>query len=335
MVLTEDRPELRLATVDDPVPTGDRVVLRVDGCGICGSDLHVAGLMGEAGTVLGHEITGTVEAHGPDADRDRWPVGTPVVARPLVGCGACSWCGAGRPDHCDQGGLVGFDVPGGFAELVAVPGRELFRAPAGGLGPAERSLVEPLAIARHALRRGGLERGEPILVLGGGPIGLAVTAWARALGAGTILISEPEATRRDLAVTLGADRTVDPTSDHLGLAAADALGGPPGLVVECSGVPSLIDEGMSQAAVDGRVLVVGICLAQDTFLPWYGIEKELDLRFSIYYGPEDFTDTIDALESGGLDATAMITETVDLPGLPERFARMVERPDAGKVVLLP
>ncbi|MEL7209369.1 MAG: alcohol dehydrogenase catalytic domain-containing protein, partial [Actinomycetota bacterium] len=186
-VLSENRPELELTTVDDPVPTGDDVVLAVEGCGICGSDLHVASAVGPPGTIMGHEITGVVEAHGPDADPDRWPVGRQVVARPFTGCGTCRWCEADRPDHCEHFGLVGLERAGGFAELVAVSGRELFDVPAT-LAAPERALVEPLAIARHALRRAGFVPGEPILVLGGGPIGLATTAWARALGDGPIVV---------------------------------------------------------------------------------------------------------------------------------------------------
>jgi 2-desacetyl-2-hydroxyethyl bacteriochlorophyllide A dehydrogenase len=333
-VLTDQRPELRLETVPDPEPEGDDVVLRVDGCGICGSDLHIAAAVGDPGAVLGHEITGTVEAHGPGADRDRWPIGTQVVARPLVGCGTCSWCTGGRPDHCDHSGLVGLDKPGGFAEMVTVSGRELFAAPTG-LAAAERALVEPMAVARHALRRGGFQPGEPVLVLGGGPIGLGITAWARTLGAGPIIVSEPTQVRRELATTLGADLVVDPTDTDLMAAVADELGEPPGLVVECSGAPGLIAEGIWQTAIDGRVLVVGICLTHDEIFPFFGIQKEVDVRFALYYGPEDFVDTIAALDDRSLDAASMITQTISLDELPARFAQMVAAPDAGKVVLVP
>lgn len=333
-VLTEERPVLALETVDDPEPTGDEVLLEVEGCGICGSDLHVAGMVGPPGTILGHEIAGTVAAHGPDADAERWPTGTSVVARPFTGCGTCHWCADDRPDHCEHFGLVGLEHPGGFAELVTVPGGELFAAPKG-LSGAERALVEPLAIARHALRRADFHPGEPLLVLGGGPIGLAVTAWARALGDGPVVLSEPSAVRREVAGTLGADITVDPTATDLMSAVADALGAPPGLVVECTGVPGLIGEATFQAAVDGRVLVVGICMATDEFFPWFALSKELDVRFAVFYRSQDFVDTIAALEDGSLEAASMITQTIGLADLPARFAQMVERPDAGKVVIVP
>jgi (R,R)-butanediol dehydrogenase/meso-butanediol dehydrogenase/diacetyl reductase len=187
VVLTEDRPTLRLEEVADPVAAGDEVVLTVDACGICGSDLHVAGQIGAPGTILGHEIAGTVAEVGPDVD-GRWTVGAPVVARPFIGCFDCRWCRSGRPDHCERFAFIGLERPGGFAERVAVSSHELFHAPAALTG-SDRALVEPLAIARRALRRAGLEPGEDVLVLGGGPIGLAVILWARALGAGSIAVS--------------------------------------------------------------------------------------------------------------------------------------------------
>lgn len=199
---------------------------------------------------------------------------------------------------------------------------------------AEQALVEPLAIARQTMRRAGFAPGEKVLVLGGGPIGLAVAAWARTLGAGAVLLSEPFDARRDLAVELGADHAVDPTTGELPAAIATHLGGPPTLVIECSGAPGLIGEAMMYAGPRGRVVVVGMLLDNDTFFPFFGLDKELDLRFSMFYDPVDYVDTLAALDDGSLDAATMITETVSLDALPERFALMAQRPDAGKVVLV-
>lgn len=335
-LLTADRPTLELATVGDPTPGASEVVLDVTACGICGSDLHVASAVGAVGTILGHEIAGRIAAVGLGVD-SAWAIGTPVVARPLTGCGQCVWCQKGRSDHCAQFALVGVDRPGGFAEQVVVSADELYRAPTSLSGP-EHALVEPLAIARRALRRADLRPGEDVLVLGGGPVGLAVVAWARALGAGTIVVSEPVEIRRALAQTLGANACIDPTavvdSDIDALVSAH-FASPPAVVVECTGAPGLIGQGLVHAAIDGRVIVVGICLATDQIFPWFGIQKELDVRFSLYYGREDFVETIGDLDSGRLVAAEMVTETVTLGQLPARFAEMVRTPDAGKVVLVP
>ncbi|MDH5236345.1 MAG: alcohol dehydrogenase catalytic domain-containing protein [Acidimicrobiia bacterium] len=332
-VLTGAPHELRLDDVATPEPESGEVIVRVDACGICGSDLHIAE-MGMEGPVLGHEIAGTIESLGPSVDPDTWVVGRSVAVRPTVGCHRCHWCDQGRPDHCAQFGLIGLDRFGGFAEHVAVPTQELYRLPATVTGP-EQALVEPLAVARQTLRRAAIAPGENVLVIGGGPIGLAVTAWAKVLGADQVLVSEPVEVRRRLAQTMGADHVIDPTQDDLTEAVTAHLGGPPPLVIECAGSPGRIGEAMEQAGARGRVVVVALLLAPDTIVPWFGLQKELDVRFAMYYDPVDFTDSLDALDTRAFDAAAMITDTVPLDELPDRFARMGERPDAGKVVLTP
>jgi (R,R)-butanediol dehydrogenase/meso-butanediol dehydrogenase/diacetyl reductase len=230
--------------------------------------------------------------------------------------------------------LIGQDRPGGFAELLVAPSQSLYAMP-GQISGADQALVEPLAVARRALRRGGLTAGENLLVLGGGPIGLAVTAWARTLGAGKIVVSEPLAPRRALAVRLGADLTLDPTTTDLGSFIADSLGEAPPLVIECSGATGLIGQGLLHTGIDGRVVVVGICLAMEEISPLLGLSKEVDLRFALYYAPEDWTDTLSAMAGGHLTAAEMITETIALDALPQRFAELVATPNAGKVVVLP
>ena len=324
--LTADRPNLEVVQLDDPRPAAGEALIRVVGCGVCGSDLHVASSMGAPGTVLGHEIAGVVEELG--AGVQAINVGAAVAVRPFVGCGQCAFCAAGRQDHCKSFEFIGVQRPGGFAEYTTASAAELFELPAS-VRAEDHALVEPFAVARRALRRAALVPGESMIVLGGGPIGLAITHWARALGAGRITVSDPLAQRRDLAVALGADAAVTP--DEIRDAAGD--GAP--LVVECSGKPRVLDQAMQLAAIDGRVAVVGICLANDTIFPWWGLQKELDVRFSLYYGREDFTDTIDAFASGALAPDGLVTETVGLDALPERFARLAAQGDAGKIVVTP
>ncbi len=333
-VLCEDRPRLEFAEVPTPAPAAGEVLVRVTGCGICGSDLHLASQLAEPGTVLGHEIAGEVFALGDGVEADRWALGTAVSVRPFAGCGRCAYCVAGRADHCAQFKLVGLERWGGFAEFVTARGDELFELPAS-VGRDEQPLVEPLAIVRHAFRRGQVSATDRVAVLGAGPIGLAAVAWARATGVDTVVVSEPSALRRDLASALGASAVVDPAAGPVGGAIAEASGGGPSVVIECSGRPGLIEQAIEVAAVDGRVVVVGICPQNDTIFPFWAMSKELDLRFCVYYGREDFLDTIDALDTHTLHAVPMVTETVGLEQLPERFARLERDPDAGKVIVRP
>lgn len=328
-------PDGRLETTDvyDPVPGPGQVVARVTACGICGSDLHIATAFGVAGTVMGHEIAGIIDRVGEGVEA-RWAPGMAVTARPFASCGHCTACLRGRADHCSKFQLLGFTRPGGFAELVALSSDELYALPASLTGP-EQALVEPLAVARHGLRRAGLLPGEALAVLGGGPIGLATTAWARALNAGPVLVSDPVARRRDLAKTLGADAVVDPNGQDLTEVCANALGGAPSLVMECSGKPGLIDQAMSLCEVDGRVAVVGACMRHDEIVPYTGLLKELDVRFALYYDREDFVDTLRALDDGSLVVDGLVTDVISLEALPEVFASLADGAETGKVVVAP
>lgn len=330
-ILTADRPNLAIADVADPVAGSGDVVVSVSGCGVCGSDLHVTSMLAAEGSILGHEIAGVIEDIG--AGVDGWRIGASVAVRPIAGCGRCDQCERGRPDHCPSFKLLGYDRAGGFAPFVSVDARELFALSAG-IDPVQQPLVEPLAVARRAARRAGLRSSDRVAILGGGPIGLAVAAWARTLGVERLLVSEPSPLRRDLAAALGAI-PADPTSAALGETVRAALGAAPTVVFECSGRAGLIQQAMELADVDARVVVVGICPSVDEFFPWTGISKELDVRFAIYYGREDFDETIAALDSHRLDAAAMVTEEINLDALPARFARLVREPDAGKVIVRP
>lgn len=331
-VLTGADGRLETTVVEDPVPGPGQVVARVRYCGICGSDLHIARLAG-AGVIMGHEIAGVVEEVGEGVD-GRWATGTPVTARPFASCGTCRWCQAGRPDHCRSFHLLGFTKPGGFAQRVLLSAEELFELPASLAGP-EQALIEPLAVALHGLRRVGLRGGEPLAVLGSGPIGLAVTAWARALGAGPIVVSDPVAGRRALGEVLGADMVVDPTTDDVAAACREALGTEPPVVLECSGQPGLIDQAMNLAGVEGRVGIIGVCMAPDTVVPFTGMQKELDVRFALYYDRQDFADTLGALDDGSLVVDGLVTDVIGLESLPDTFAMLMAGSDTGKVVVTP
>ena len=329
-VLTRPGGDLEIEELELPPLSAAEVLVDVSACGICGTDLHISRSVAAPGAILGHEIAGQVAEVGGDVTG--WAVGTPVAVRPFAGCGTCDWCVPGRADHCQQFQLLGLARPGGFAEQVAVPATQLFRLPATLSGP-EQALVEPAAVALHALRRVNLQAGQDVLVLGGGPVGLTVCAWARALGARRVIVSDPVAPRRELALALGADGVIDPSTGSPEEALANLANGAPQVVMECTGVPGVIGQGLALAGVGARIGVVGICLGSDSIWPYAGIQKELDLRFCIYYDSIDFTDTITALDEQTLKIESLITETVRLDALPRRFAELVENPGSGKVVI--
>src|SRR4051794_35074483 len=225
-VLNDDH-ELEVAEVSDPSPGPGELVLEVTACGICGSDLKLRPSM-PAGLVMGHEFCGEIVATGADTDPG-WRVGRHVTALPLIGCGHCLACLAGEPAHCEQADLVGVGgSPGGFAEYVRVDQRETVGLPEQ-LDPSLGALVEPLAVGLHAVERAHIKSGDTVLVVGAGPVGLSVIAWAARSGARDLVVSDPSAVRRDAAMEMGATRTIDPESEPLE-ARHD-------VVIECVGLP--------------------------------------------------------------------------------------------------
>jgi (R,R)-butanediol dehydrogenase / meso-butanediol dehydrogenase / diacetyl reductase len=310
--------------VVDPTPGPDDLVLRVQACGICGSDLKAAASM-PAGLVMGHEFCGEVVAVGADA-RDRWRDGMAVAALPLIGCGACAPCQTGDVAHCATVDMVGVGgSSGAYAQFVRVSAREAFALPVGldELG----ALVEPLAVGLHAVARAALTPGDRVLVVGAGPVGLAVVLWARHLGAREVAVSDPVAHRRAAAERLGATRSVDPE--------AEELGGPFEVVFECVGVPGMIATAVGAAAVHGRVIVVGVCTKPDPFVPIVAVMKELAMHFVVYYRRQDFAYTVDMLRDGRIDVAPFVTQRVDLDGFPAAFEALKHPTDQCKVLVVP
>lgn len=322
---------LELTELPEPMPGPGELLLRVRACGICGSDLHLEGLP-FPGLVLGHELCGEVVGVGEGVGD--WADGDRAAGFPVFGCGACDLCAGGFPSKCLMTAQVGLQRPGAFAEMTVVPAATSVKLPSS-IDDVGGALVEPLAVAHHAIVRAAPDAGEPVLVLGAGPVGLAVALWARTLGARDVVLSDPVAARRDLAVRLGATTTVDPRAEDVRLAFERATGAAPKTVIECVGVPGLIQHAVDVAAIDGRVTVVGVCMAEDTMAPITALLKELEVRYCLYYRTSDFTAAADALHRGLLDPTPLVTDVVGLDDLPPRFEALKTPTTEGKLVLRP
>ncbi|HEX5586746.1 MAG TPA: alcohol dehydrogenase catalytic domain-containing protein, partial [Acidimicrobiia bacterium] len=212
--------DVRIEDVPEPEPGPGDVLVEVARNGICGSDLHTYLGSGAAnlhlpGIVLGHEFAGTVRAVGRDVDD--LAVGAVVAVAPIEWCGECAPCREGKVNLCRRGGIYGgFRLPlhGGLAPLVTVSRRAAFSVPES-LDPVSAALTEPVAVAVHAVRRAPRTLGATVVVLGAGPIGLAVLQAVRAAGASTTIVSEPSAARRARAASFGASLVLDPRTDDL------------------------------------------------------------------------------------------------------------------------
>ncbi|KGM48931.1 zinc-binding dehydrogenase [Pseudooceanicola atlanticus] len=309
------------------------VVMRVEACGVCGSDLHATQegvFLQEPGTVLGHEFAGEVIA----SDDPGVPVGLRATAVPVNACETCRDMGHGSCRNglgilCPENRITGLDksVPGAYAQQVRVGAEQVVPLPES-VSYEEGALVEPLAVGLHAVDRADIPLGGRVLVIGAGPIGLAVTSFARLRGAGSVVVSEYAAARRDVARDFGASHVIDPgETDDIGAAFAEVAGGPPDVIFECVGVPGLIQQAIDLSRPRGTIVLVGVCMKPDEIVPIAATLKELRLQFVLGYLDEDFGRVLDMMGQGLIDAKAMITDHTDLSGLPEAFEAL-RKPDS-------
>lgn len=333
---------LEIRTVPDPDPGASEMVLAVRACGICGSDLHLsevadtAGGMAPlpAGTVMGHEFAGEVVAVGRGV-AGRFRAGDRVTALPFIACGTCAACLNGHGHRCPAAVSTGLGKnPGGYAEYVRVGVHETLPLPAE-VDDRTGAMVEPLSVGLHAVERAGLRAGDAVLVIGAGPIGLAVSLWSRFLGAAHVVVSDLSAERADRALEMGATRVVHAREEDVVAAVKREYGRRAEVVFDCVGVPGSQQLAMDCAPTNGRVVVAGVCMQPDRILPVKAITKELDVRYVFGYGKRDFAFTIDMLARGRLDASAMLSETVGFDGFPAVFEALRSDKRRAKVMLDP
>ena len=369
---------LSVADLPDPVPGPGQVLLEVTRAGICGSDLHarrhadqladIASAVGyldvmrpDEHVVMGHEFSGRVADYGPRT-RGSWSPGTPVVSLPMIRIG----------DKVQMTGLSA-RAPGAYAERVLVQESLTMDVP-NGLAPETAALTEPMAVAWHAVRRSGVRKRQTAVVVGCGPIGLAVILMLKARGVRTVIASDFSPGRRALAEVCGADVVIDPGAespwtgfeqsryitdanhlfdlalDTMGklrkvpllpwwqvIRAAEAAGATPTgpVVFECVGVPGIIDDIVTNAPLASRVVVVGVCMEPDTIRPAMAINKEIDLRFVFAYQPHEFREALHLIAEGKVDPTPLVTATVGLDGVAGAFDALADPERHAKILIDP
>lgn len=336
-VFKEMSQPLSVETLPDPEPGPAELILRVANCGVCGSDLHMtepASIMPlPAGAVMGHEFAGEVVAVGSTA-RDRYREGDRVAGFPFICCGEYGPClnFSARRGMCTKGLGVGLgQAHGAYAEYVRIAAAGGYRLPEC-VSFREGALVEPLAVGLHAVDMARMERGATVLVVGAGPVGLAVALWAKFLGARHVVVSEKAQPRRNMAARFGATDAIDPEKPLTPQVEAIAGTGPD-IIFECVGAPGLINMAMMDAPRGAKIVVAGVCQQPDTIMPLAGIMKEITLQFVFGYRPEDFDYVIGMIASGRVEVAHMITDIVDLAGLPAAFEALRKPVHQCKVML--
>jgi threonine dehydrogenase-like Zn-dependent dehydrogenase len=349
----------RLVVADLPLPQAGpgEVLVKTLACGICGSDLHAlkhAERFVEASrragsvftmdlsrdVVMGHEFCAEIVDHGLGTSR-ALKTGTRVCSRPSL-------------IRADGPRAVGYsnDTPGGYAEYMRLTEALLLEVP-NGLPTEQAALTEPMAVGLHAVAKARLEPDDVPLVIGCGPVGLAVIAALRLAGVRPIVAADFSARRRELATALGADVVVDPAKTTPWRSWREAavwrdtsrapalppwIAGPPlrpAVVFECVGVPGVLDQIMAAAPKGSRIVVVGVCMEPDTIYPMLGISKELNLQFVLGYTPDEFAATLRHIAQGAIPTAPLITGKVGVEGVagafealasPERHAKILVEP---------
>lgn len=328
-----------LIDVPDPTPPGPgQVLVRPEVVGICGSDLHLlAGDLDVVGNatvprIQGHELSALVVRAGPGVRAELREPGTRVTMWPLRACGACYPCRISRPNVCDAFELVGIHVDGGLAELLSVPAEQLF--PIAVADAEVAALTEPASIAIRAIDRAGVEAGEPVVVLGAGPIGQLVSLAALDAGA-LVLTIDPLPERLDYARRLGAETlpwtdratVVEQAQEWVGM-----IGVP--CTIDATGNPEAIAAAVEMASSAGRIAIVGMSGAQVTLPIVSFVAKELDVLGVSVCQADEFARAVDLIERRQEAARTLISHRFPFERTPEALAFAMEHPtEVMKVVI--
>jgi 2-desacetyl-2-hydroxyethyl bacteriochlorophyllide A dehydrogenase len=329
----EGRETIRIGDCVPLRPGAGQVQIRVSHAGLCGTDLHIFhGKMDHRVTfpqVMGHEMSGTIVAAG-DATHG-FSVGDRVTVRPLDYCGQCPACRAGHSHICQKLKFIGIDAPGAFQELWTVPAHTLHRLP-NSLSLEHGALIEPLSVACHDVRLGGVKAGEYVVVQGGGPIGILIALVSQAAGA-TVLVSEVNPFRLRLANELGL-RAVNPKdADLVELVNAETDTAGADVVFEVSGSQSGAEMMTKLPRTRGRIVVVAIFSEPPKVDLFRFFWRELKLAGARVYEPEDFEEAIRIAAAGSLPLGRLITEVLPLDQIGSAFHQLERGGEVMKVLV--
>ncbi|MEY9108494.1 threonine dehydrogenase-like Zn-dependent dehydrogenase/drug/metabolite transporter (DMT)-like permease [Bradyrhizobium yuanmingense] len=348
--------EIVVGRMAEPTPGPGQVLVKTLACGICGSDLHArqhAHRMVEMArktgrkpmdlsrdVVFGHEFCCEIVDYGPGTSRKLKP-GTQVCSLPALV----------TPQGIEGIGYSNDNV-GGYAEAMLLSEALLLEVP-NGPAPEHAALTEPLAVGVHAVAKANIRGGEVPLVIGCGPVGLAVIAALKLKRLHPIVAADYSPARRALAAKLGADIVVDPRTsqpyatwaEHAQMSEAEKAARPPfqamlpalkpAIIFECVGVPGLLQQVFEGAPRDARIVVVGVCMESDRSEPMLGIMKELNVQYVLGYTPEEFAASLRLIAEGQVDAAAMVTAEVGLDGVAKAFADLANPEAHTKIIVQP
>ncbi|WP_424929750.1 2,3-butanediol dehydrogenase [Amaricoccus tamworthensis] len=336
--------DIRVEEVVSPEPGPGEVALKVAWTGICGSDLHeyLAGPIfipveedhplsrDRAPITMGHEYCGTVTELGEGVTNVA--VGDRVAVEPIFACGKCPACLEGKYNLCDNLGFVGLSGGhGGFASVSVVPARMVHKMP-DALSMEQGALVEPAAVALHAVRMSKIQAGDSAAVFGAGPIGLLVVEALRVAGAAQVHVIEPSEERRAKALELGATSAIDPTKDDPVGKIRDATGGVH-VAFEVTGVPQVLPQCIDSTRHEGQTLIVSIWEGEASFQPNTAVLKERQLLGTIAYR-NVYPAVMELMTQGYFSAGNLVTKRISIDNIvSEGFEALVAEKSQVKILV--
>ncbi|MUM19548.1 zinc-binding dehydrogenase [Mycobacterium sp. CBMA271] len=337
--------------VPDPVPGEGQVLVKVSACGICGSDLHFAkhgaqaielskqmagmpsltdGVDLGADVFMGHEFAAEVLEAGPGTQAPA--PGTLVTSIPIL-----------LSANGIEPIVYSNSTLGGYAEHMLLSAPLLLPIP-NGLDPRHAALTEPMAVGLHAVNKSGIQPGTGAIVIGCGPVGIAVVAALAAQGIEPIVAADFSPARRDLARLMGAHEVVDPAAEPTfeawsrvgrgGMSPTSRLQGAP-VIFEAVGVPGILNDVLRDAPHSSRVVVVGVCMEPDAITPYFGIAKEVAIQFVLAYDPAEFSETLRRIAHGEINVAPLVTGEVGLEDVGSAFADLGDPERHCKILVVP
>jgi len=327
--ILEDSRRFAVREVPDPVLGKGEVLIRVQYCGICGSDLHIY----EMGTAIrpGHEFSGDIVEVGSDVKG--WSIGDRVAVEPRISCGRCYWCERGEIGLCDQFYVALEQYQGAFATYTKAAYYQLHRLP-DDLSYEHAALIEPTTCAVHAIRLSQMQEGDTVAVLGLGPIGQLVARVARALGAKAVYGTEKSQSRVEIARDV-ADEVVDvnltnPVDRILEL----THGTGPDIVFECAGNVETSQQSIPLVRKGGTIVVAGICFDWVETPISSIVLKGLTVKGSICFSDGEYPYAFDLIKDRRIDVAPLVTCKMPLDEINEAF-EMALRGEGGKILIQP
>jgi (R,R)-butanediol dehydrogenase/meso-butanediol dehydrogenase/diacetyl reductase len=321
--------QFELIDVAEPTPSEQGAVVEVRLCGICGSDVHAyAEGWSYAPQLCGHEWFGEVVATGSDVTAVK--EGDLVMAGLAPGCGDCSYCVIGQSHYCrpanrEYNGMGENASPnGGFASLIGVDERRLATMPED-MSSAQGALVEPASVAFHAVRQSRMRPGDSVAVVGAGPIGQLTALCARLAGAGLVVVVEPDADRREMAVQLGADVGLEGGADTRSKIRELTKGRGVDVAIDAAGIPQTLEASVDLLRRGGTVCMVGVSGTPTEVMTNRWMTKEITLTTSIMYTRDEAMTVGRLIANGRLAATALHQGTIGLDALPGTIEQMANR----------